>query len=183
VAQQPVDAGHADVGDQPDVAAQRPGRDDRLAGHRQVTGAGRQHDDAARRRGPPGGAGRQPERPGDAVLLGGGEGAGEVGGLGVADAGGQAVLPGLGEPAGDALDPLGGLALAKNHLGEATPPPAVEVDVGVAEVGDRRRRAQACERGVDAQAAVADLFEERAQLVGGHGVLRGEGVRSPRRLL
>ena len=60
---------------------------------------------------------------------------GQVLGLLGADARGQAVLPGLDELAHDALDPLGRLALAEDHLGEAAALAAVQIDVGEAQVG------------------------------------------------
>ncbi len=104
-----------------------------------------------------------------------------MGGLFGGDARGQAVLAGLGQPAGHALDPLRGLALAENDLGEAAALGPVEVHLGVAEVGDGGL-AEVLQRGVHAPLAAADLFEEVSQFVRTHAVApagRGEVRRLP----
>src|SRR5262249_32722475 len=103
--------------------------------NRQVSRAGRDHDNSASWRGR--GAMRQPEGPRQAVLLSGGKLVGQKFCLLVADARGQAVLARLGQLADDLDDPFAGLALAKDHFGKAAALAAMEIDVRKFQLGDR----------------------------------------------
>src|SRR5262249_41864061 len=82
--------------------------------------------------GGPGGAGGRAE---GAVVLGLGEVPGQGRRLFGADPGGQAILAGLGQLAHHAFHPLVRLALAEDDFREAAALAAVQIDVGVAQVG------------------------------------------------
>ena len=119
VTKQAMDAGHADVGHQVGIAAQRRGRHHRFLGHRQVAGARRHdHDLSVATRPPPcEPAARKCGRRDLAPPAG--KHAGQMLRLLVIDPRRQAILTRLDQLADDALDPRGGLALAENDLGKA----------------------------------------------------------------
>jgi hypothetical protein len=162
MAEQAVNARDADVGEQAGVGAQRASGHDGFLRHRQVTRARGDDDHATggRRRLTRG----QPERAGQAVLLALRKVLGQVGRLLGIDACGQAMLPVLDQLADNVADPLAGLPLAEDNLGEAAAVAPVQVDVGEAELGDRRG-AELLQRRVDVKRAGTHGVEQIAQLM------------------
>ena len=109
------------------------------------------------------GSGGQPEGAGDAVLLGGGENRGKVGGLLVADARGQAILPRLDQFWTTPSTHCARLALAEDDFGKAAALAALQIDVGEAEVGDGGL-GQFANGGLDAELARLHLFQQFSQI-------------------
>jgi hypothetical protein len=136
MAEQAVNAGDADIGEQAGIRAQRACGDDGFLRHRQVARARGDDDHATggRRRLARG----EPERARQTVLLALRKVLGQVGRLLGIDARGQAMLSVLDQLADHVADPLVGLPLAEDDLGEAAAFAPVQVDVSEAELGDGR---------------------------------------------
>jgi hypothetical protein len=154
-----VNPSDSHIRDQRHIATKRPRRDHRLLGDGQITRTGREDDDAShwRRQFAAG----QPEGTRQPILLRLGEVLGEIVGLLGGDARRQAVLSRFGQLAHDAADPFARLPLAENHLREAATLAAVQIDVGITQLGDRRHELP--RRRVDIHLAGLYRFEQRTQ--------------------
>ena len=167
MAQQAMNARHADIGQQRYLAAQaRAVTTASCATGKSLVPAVRTTTRPLVFRGVAEAAGSQKVRA-DAVLFGVGKGRGEMSGLFEVHARGQAVLVGFEELADDALDPLRSFALAEDDFGEAAALTAVQIDHGVTEFRDRRF-AQPLKSRLHAQLSSVNLFQKRSHLIGSH---------------
>ena len=111
------------------------GRHHGLASHRQIAGPRRHDQDLTLISGRSGRHG-QPESAGQPILLGLGKALLQMRRLFFVDSGGQAILAFLNQVGGRRLRP-GRLAFAKDDFRVAAAAMALEIDLGIAEIGDR----------------------------------------------
>lgn len=175
-----VEAGDADVGEEPDVAVPGLGGDAGFLGDGEVAGAGGDDDDVAER-GAGVNRGRDAEGSAEGVVLALGELAlEELGGVG-REAGGEGAVSVALEGVDDGDDLFGGFALPEDDLGEAAAHAAVEIDLGeVAGFVVEGGPAESVEGVLGGEGAVSMLLEEVGKLVGIHACVRLQKDREGR---